>query len=228
MQRKFTAPTDAPPYRVLLVEDHAIVREGIAAILSALPSEFFVCGQADTSRAARELATRLNPHLIVLDYFLGDGDDGARLIADLSRLCRHARLLVLSLTDEDDLAERALRAGAHGYLVKSQGATRFLAACRVVLGGGLYVSPELQARLLDQLGPSERPPGGALQKLTDRELQIFQLLGANLSTDTIATRLGLSVKTVATHRENLKNKLGHGSTPALLGAARAWLQRDRS
>jgi len=223
MSRNFKLPTDAPPYRVLLVEDHVIVREGLAAILSAYPLEFSVCAQAATSRAARELAAQRQPHLIILDFFLGDGDDGTRLLTDLSQLCPTSRRLVLSLSNEDDLAERAIRAGAHGYLVKSQGTERLLIACRAVINGGLYLSPELQARLLDRIGSTLPPPASRYSNLTDRELQIFHLLGANLSVEAIAGRLGISAKTIASHRENLKNKLGHETTTELVEAARNWL-----
>jgi DNA-binding NarL/FixJ family response regulator len=228
MARKYQAPADAPPYRVLLVEDHAIVREGLASILSAYPAEFVVSGQAATSRDARDKVTRLQPHLIIADYFLGDGDDGARLLGDFRDLAPDARILVLSLSEEHDLAERALRAGAHGYVVKSQGTVRLLDACRALLAGGLYLSPELQARLLDRMDST--PPfvstGSPLAALTERELQIYQLLGASLSLENIATRLGLSAKTIASHRENLKNKLGYSTADALAASAAAWLRRS--
>jgi DNA-binding NarL/FixJ family response regulator len=228
MARKYQTPPDAPPYRVLLVEDHAIVREGIASILSAFPAEFIVAGQAATSRDAREKIGQLQPHLVIADYFLGDGDDGARLLGDFRQLAPSARILVLSLSEEDDLAERALRAGAHGYLVKSQGTVRLLDACRALLAGGLYISPELQARLLDRMSSPPRPAdaGSPLAALTERELQIYQLIGANLSLENIATRLGLSAKTIASHRENLKNKLGHATADALAASAAAWLRRS--
>jgi DNA-binding NarL/FixJ family response regulator len=218
---------DAPPYRVLLVEDHAIVREGIAHILGTLPAEFVVCGQAADSRTARALAGEKQPHLVILDYFLGDGEDGARLLADLRQLCRTARILVLSITDEQDLAERALRAGAHGYIAKTQGATRLLDASRALLAGGLYISPELQVRLLDRLGsmPPGAPADSPLATLTERELQIFRLLAADLSLENIASRLGLSARTIGTHRENIKNKLGHQTAAQLAAAARRWLHR---
>jgi DNA-binding NarL/FixJ family response regulator len=227
MSRKLKTPLNTPPYRVLLIEDHAIVREGLAAILSTYPTEFTVCAQAATSRAARELAAEHQPHLIILDYFLGDGDDGGRLLTDLALLCPQARRLVLSLSNEDDLAERAIRAGAHGYLVKTQGTERLLIACRAVLNGGFYVSPELQARLLDQIGSPLQPPASPYTNLTDRELQIFNLLGASLSLEVIAERLGVSPKTIASHRENLKNKLGHDTASGLADAARKWLQQSR-
>ena len=182
MPRPRSPSTDAPPYRVLLVEDHSIVREGIAHILGTLPAEFTVCGQAADSRTARTLATENQPHLIILDYFLGDGDDGARLLADLRQLCRIARILVLSMTDEDDLAERALRAGAHGYIAKTQGTARLLDACRALLAGGLYVSRELQMRLLEHFGsaPQDAPSSSPLAVITERELQIFLLLATDL------------------------------------------------
>jgi len=227
MARKFTPPSDAPPFRVLLVEDHAIVREGLAAILSGYPAEFIVCGQAANSRTACELVAQTRPHLIILDYFLGDGEDGGRLIDELVKLCPKTRLLVLSLTDEDDLAERALRSGAHGYLVKSQGTDRLLDACRALLVGGLYMSPELQARLFDRLGSVPPAPESAYSSLTERELQVLQLLGTNLSPEVIASRLGISERTVASHRENLKNKLGHQTAQALTTAARNWLHQTR-
>jgi len=228
MARKFTPPSDAPPFRVLLVEDHAIVREGLAAILSGYPAEFAVCGQAATSRTARELAVQTHPHLIILDYFLGDGDDGTRLIDELVELCPNTRLLVLSLTEEDDLAERALRSGAHGYLVKSQGTDRLLEACRALLAGGLYLSLELQARLFDRLDTTYSKPESVFGTLTERELQIFSLLGTNLSSEAIASRLGISERTIASHRENLKNKLGHETAAELVKAARNWLRQSRS
>lgn len=219
---------DTPPHRILLVEDHAIVREGIAAIFATFPSEFIVCGQADTSHLARELVTQAQPHLIVLDYFLGDGDDGARLIGELKRLRESVRILVLSLIDENDLAERALRAGAHGYLVKTQGTARLLDACRAVLAGGLYVTPELQARLLDRLSSENRQElSSCIQALTERELQILQFIGSNLPVESIAKRLGLSPRTILAHRENIKNKLGYDSADALGKFASGWVRNSR-
>ncbi len=227
MARKYQPPSDAPPYRILLIEDHAIVREGLAAILAAYPAEFTVIGQAATSQAARDLATHTRPHLIITDFFLGDGGDGTRLLTDLTLLSPAARILVLSLSEETDLAERALRSGAHGYLAKHQGTERLLHAARALLQGGLYLTPELQARLFDRFEHNTLfPPtnGPDVSKLTEREHQIFQLLGTDLPLENIAQRLGISTRTIASHRENIRNKLNYQATSTLHDAARTWVK----
>jgi DNA-binding NarL/FixJ family response regulator len=213
-------PDDART-RVLLVDDHPVMRQGMAAIINEEP-DLVVCGQADGVRDAIAAAAQTRPHVALVDLSVADGD-GLELIRDLKTRFPDVRSLVLSMYDETVYAERALRAGALGYVMKAEAATTVMAAIRKVLRGETYLSPRMSAKL-GAAPPraalsrerSERasPPG--LDRLSDRELQVLRCVGRGMSTREIADELFISIKTVETHREHLKQKLALVSSGELL------------
>lgn len=226
-----THPPFTHPKRVLIVEDHRIVQDGLRAILGAYPAEFRIIGTAETSQQAVKLAAKEKPDLVLLDYFLGDGGDGCYMISDLMEQSPTTRILVLSLSQESEIAERAIRAGARGYVMKFHGADILLKAARTVLSGLLYASPELLTLLLDGKTSDDTDPkdkAKAVKSLSNRQRQIFQLLGCGLSVRDIAKRIGRVPKTVSAHCENLKNKLGCSTVRELRVLAKAWLTRPKS
>lgn len=211
--------------RILVVDDHAFFRDGIAAWLDRQEG-LSCCGHADTAEAVADAASRLQPDLILLDLTLR-ASDGFSVLKLLSGMKPRPLVLVLSRRDEVLFAERALRAGARGYVMKDEPAETVLAAIRSVLRGGTYITPRLSRHLLDR---SAQPGTAALRgmnSLSSRELEVFELLGSGLTSKAIAGRLGISVKTVDFHREQLKEKLGLPDGVALLQHATLWVQRDR-
>ena len=221
------APTHPAPgrARVLVVEDHRMVREGIVSLLRQDPT-LEVCGQAADSAGALALAREHRPAVIVLDYFLNDGRDGPTLVTELVSLPGRSRVLVLSLFSEDEVGERAVRAGACGFIGKHQGTDQLLAAVRVVLNGGWYLSAPLAARLLDHPAGGSLPADGEFDRLSHRELQVFQLLGSGLALQQIAERLNISFKTAASHRDHIKDKLGLQKADEVVARSRRWLQEQ--
>jgi DNA-binding NarL/FixJ family response regulator len=188
---------------VLLVDDHAVVRLGLTVLLEE-QAQFRVCGEAADVVSARRLTEELQPGYIVLDMMLG-GRDGIELIEDLLVLHAPARILVYTSLNELAYARRALRAGARGYVMKSASFEQLTAALLQVAQGELSVSDSVTRTLIEQCAGAT---GTALDVLSDRELQIYRLLGGGLDTASIAKELCLSMKTVGTYRERLKNKLG--------------------
>jgi DNA-binding NarL/FixJ family response regulator len=214
-----------PPARLLVVEDHTLVREGIVALLRE-SDDLIVCAEASTSATALQSVQALRPDLAIVDYFLGETEDGTHLIRDLVALQPSLFVVSVSLSSDDDLAERALNAGARGFVSKFEGTSQLLNAVRIVLAGGVFASPALRARLNGSLaGMSGAESVSPFAGLTHRELQVFQLLGAGLGISEIARRLGVSVKTVGAHREHLKDKLTCESAEVLGAKAARWVQR---
>lgn len=195
-----------PPIRVFLVDDHPIVRAGARLAIAGLEG-FVVCGESGSAAGAPEAASAARAHLVMLDLLLGSRGDGLELVAAMRRQLPEARILVFSMNAEDVFAERALHAGADGYLVKGGDLVELQFALREIAAGRTYLSAHLRARLTR---PGEGAPPGTdrVGSLSDRELQIFLLLGAGKSTQQIADELGISMKTVSAHRENVKIKLG--------------------
>ena len=213
----------AAPARVLIVDDHPIVRLGVRQMIAAEPSLTF-CGEADSAQASLELIKSLQPDLALVDLSLEDGSG-----LDLIRACREiapdTRVLVLSMHDEALFAERALRAGARGYLMKREAIDDLGYAIQEVLAGRLFVSGRMSQHLLERLGKDASLIGNRLGTLTDRELEVFELIGRGLSTATIADRLEVSVKTVETYRSNIKTKLDLKDATDLIRFATTWTER---
>jgi DNA-binding NarL/FixJ family response regulator len=209
------------PVRILVVDDHPIVRAGIVRLLQS-EAGLSVCGEADAVTDAVRLATTLGPDLAIVDISLKGGTafDLLRALPDAAG--PKLPVIILSVHDEALFAERALRAGARGYLMKTGPLETLLQAVRQVLSGRVYVSDEVAQNLLERLGHDVPPPGGRLGNLTDRELEVFGLIGQGLSTAAIAKRLSVSVKTIETYRSNIKTKLGAKDASDLVRYATAW------
>ncbi|HEY7120620.1 MAG TPA: response regulator transcription factor [Tepidisphaeraceae bacterium] len=201
--------------RVLLVDDHPILRQGMAAMINEEP-DLVVCGEADGVRSAIAIAGMTHPQVALVDLSIADGD-GLELIRDLRNRFPEIRTLVLSMYDEIVYAERALRAGARGYVMKAEAAKTVMAGIRSVLRGEIYLSEQMSARLAgSERRQAEVPPAAGIQRLSDREFQVLRCIGQGMSTREIAEDLFISVKTVEAHREHIKQKLGLMSSGELL------------
>jgi DNA-binding NarL/FixJ family response regulator len=208
-------------HRVLLVDDHPLVRRGLADLLDREP-DLEVCGQAcDVSEALAEVE-RTTPDLMVIDLTL-KGGHGIDLIEKIKVREESIKMLVSSMHDEMLFAERVLRAGAMGYVTKQESPETLLGAIRQVLRGEVYLSARMTSRLLHRVasgGPSQESP---IQSLSNRELEVFEMIGQGLTTLQIARRLDLSPKTIETHREKLKQKLNLKNSAELNRRAVQWV-----
>ncbi|MFO1500918.1 MAG: response regulator transcription factor [Verrucomicrobiota bacterium] len=211
--------------RILVVDDHPFFRRGVVQWLNQ-QDEVFCCGEADSVLTARAAVAELQPDVVLLDLHL-TGGDGLDLIQDISSAHPAARIIVLSQRDEDVYAHRALRAGARGYVMKSEATETVLEAIATVLRGEPYVSRPVAARALHKLFPDPLASTPEIARLSDRELQVFQLLGADCSTREISSVLKISPKTVETYREHLKQKLDLPDSDALLAAATRWVSEGK-
>jgi DNA-binding NarL/FixJ family response regulator len=211
--------------RILLVDDHPMTREGLAAIINRQP-DLEVCGEASNPAEAISALSKLKPDLIVTDMTM-PGRSGIEFIKDVHAMLPHLMLLVLSMHDEMLYAERALRAGAQGYLMKDAGSAKVLEVIRLILGGQSYVSAAMSARLLDAV-TGRRPRGSTspIEKLSDREFEVFRLLGCGKSTKEVAKALNLSPKTVDVHRSRIKEKLQIKDATSLLHHAVRWVETE--
>lgn len=211
--------------RVLIVDDHPFFRSGLVQWLNQQDG-ITCCGEAGSVCEARKALAETQPDVILMDLRLRDGE-GLDLIAEIMREHPRIRIIALSQFDEEAYAHRALKAGARGYLMKSEATESVLVAINTVTRGDIHLSPRIAARLMQNIFPDPASRGSDLAKLSDRELQVFQLLGGGLSTIEIAKQLKLSPKTVETYREHLKNKFGLTNAPALLRAATLWVESGR-
>jgi DNA-binding NarL/FixJ family response regulator len=208
--------------RILVVDDHPIVRLGIRQMLAA-ESDLAVCGEAGTPETALRLVHSMTPDLAIVDLSLEQGS-GLELIRRLHDEQPTLRVLVLSMQDEALFAERALRAGARGYIMKREAIDGLVGAIREVLAGRIYASPHVSQDVLERVAHDGPAPGGRLGGLTDRELEVFELIGRGFSTAAIATRLRVSVKTIETYRSNIKTKLGLSDANDLVRYAVSWTE----
>lgn len=206
--------------RVVVVDDHPFFREGL---VSWLHSQWGLqcCGEAATVEEGLEIIERTRPGLVLLDLQLMDGD-GMQLLAELSERPQKPAIIVISRKDEDIYAARAIRAGAHGYVMKEEAPETLLEAIRVVMSGGIFVGRTVVDSLATSGTQGSVGAVGRLAGLSNRELEVFERLGRGYTTKTVAADLGVSVKTVDTHREALKKKLGLPDSLALLRAATLW------
>jgi DNA-binding NarL/FixJ family response regulator len=190
----------------MIVDDHPMMRDGLALRISS-QTDMQVCGEAATEDEAFELAKQLSPDLVLIDISLKSGS-GIELVKRIKTLNASIKMLMVSAFQESLYAERAMRAGALGYLNKQESNEKLIDAIRTVIKGERYVSDELTQRLLAQALGNRSEIQDPIEKLTDRELEIFRLIGAGVPTGTIAEQLFLSTHTIDTHRENIKRKLG--------------------
>jgi DNA-binding NarL/FixJ family response regulator len=192
--------------RILIVDDHPLRRQGLIGLISTQP-EFEVCGEASGIAEARQLAAASHPDVAIIDLTLKDGS-GIELIKEFRERYHDMRLLVVSMHDESLFAERALRAGASGYVSKHEAIRTIVQAVRTVLAGKLYLSQTMTDRMLHMaVGTRANGSVSPVERLTDREIEIFEMIGQGLTSRQIARHLELSPKTVETHREHIKEKL---------------------
>jgi DNA-binding NarL/FixJ family response regulator len=208
------------------VDDHPLVREWLASMVSLEP-DLEVCGQADDAAAALAAVSQARPDLMVVDLSLPRGS-GLDLMKEMRAQFPKVRLLVLSMHDEATVAERAFRAGAHGYAVKRESGPRIIDGIRTVLEGKFYASPSLTAQLAGRIfGGGARSGESPEERLSDREMDVFRLRGQGLSPKEIANRLGVSVKTVGSYDARIKEKLGLEDAGELMREAVLWHDRQR-
>lgn len=199
-----------------------MMRDGLAQLI-AKENELVVCGEAEDAAQALGQIEKLKPDLALVDITLRS-TNGLELIKDLAIRVPTTAVLVISMHDESLYAERVLRAGGRGYVMKQEGGKKLMEAIRHVLSGKTYVSEKISAKILDVF--SGRPTEGAspVQNLTDREFEVFQLIGEGVSTKEIADKLRVSAKTIEVHRVNIKQKLNVGTAPELIRFAVRWVE----
>jgi DNA-binding NarL/FixJ family response regulator len=211
-------------YRVLIVDDHPIVRQGLAQLIDQA-DDLQVCGQAEDSYQALQAIRTLEPDMVIVDISLKD-TSGMELIKDIKVQQADLPILTLSMHDEEVYAERALRAGARGYIMKQEATERVITAIRRVLAGDLYVSDSVAAKLVSKMatGTGSASP---LDSLSDRELEVFRLIGEGHGTRQVAEKLHLSVKTIETYRAHIKEKLDFKNANELFRAAVEWVNSQQ-
>ena len=203
------------------------MRAGLAGLIDRQP-DLAVCGEAGNPLEAFQVLKKLRPDLVLTDLTM-PGRGGLEFIKDLRAAEPALAILVVSMHDEVVHAERALRAGARGYIMKEAGGENLMAAIRQILRGEVYVSPRMSARILDGLsGVRPRGSSSPIEKLTDREFEVFQLIGQGKSTRDIAEQLHLSTKTVDVHRSHIKEKLELNDVTGLIRHAVRWVETQGS
>ena len=216
----------APKSRVLLVDDHRSVLRGYQLMLDAEP-DLAVSAMVTSAAEAISAIERARPDLVITDLTL-PGRGGLDLIKDLIALHPELRILVCSMHDETLYAERALRAGAKGYVMKDADGPTFLSAIRRVLGGQVYMSEKLAARVLDAFaGARPRGSSSPLEKLSDREFEVFRLFGEGKTAKEIAGQLNLSPKTVSVHRDHIKEKLKFATSAEMIRQAVRYVETEQ-
>lgn len=213
-------------HEVIIVDDHPLMRKGLALALDA-EMDITVVGQMNSAEEAIDEVERLEPDLAIIDISL-PGMSGMELVKHLQARMPELRTLVVSRHDESLYAERAIRAGARGYIMKLEAGDVIVKAVRRVMNGGIYVSEEINERLLLSMaeGGRERVTQSPLEVLSDRELEVFELTGRGIGTRDIAERLHLSVKTIESYRARIKKKLNLESATELMQHAVQWVESE--
>jgi DNA-binding NarL/FixJ family response regulator len=207
--------------RVLLVDDHPIVRQGLALLIDR-ESDLVVCGEADGAHSVFRAITTLRPDIVILDISL-NGPDGLDVLKEIRTKTASLPVLILSMHDESIYAERAIRAGANGYIMKQEATEKVLVAIRRILQGEVYLSDRLTSTMLQQYVRGESlPRKSPLVNLTDRELEVFRLIGEGRGTRQIAEELHLSVKTIESYQAHIKEKLALRNARELVQHAIEW------
>ena len=218
------ASNQQPVVRIVLVDDHPVVLDGFRTLLSG-QAQFEVCATATSAPEAMAAVEREHPQLVITDLTM-PGRSGLDLIKDLAVLDPALKILVISMHDETLWAERALKAGAKGYVMKDCDSSTVITAARTVLAGGIYLSPAMSARVLGAFA-SSRPRGSSvspLETLSDREFEVFRLFGQGRSAKEIAAQLSISPKTVAVHRDHIKDKIGFVTSAEMIREAVRWVE----
>jgi DNA-binding NarL/FixJ family response regulator len=207
--------------RVFIVDDHPLVREGLTNLING-QDDLIICGEAKNSAQALDGIMQADPDVALIDISL-ENESGLELVKQLGSQFPQVALIVLSMHDETLFAERVLRAGARGYVMKHETSKSVLASIRRVLGGGVYVSEMIVNRIARRVGSVREPLASSpVERLSDRELEIFRLLGQGRTTSQIAADLNLSLKTVQAYCARAKEKFGVTSLTELLRAALRW------
>jgi DNA-binding NarL/FixJ family response regulator len=216
----------APRHSVYIVDDHPLVREGLEQMIQQAP-DLVVCGYAGDAGPAYDGIQSLHPDVVVVDLALR-GDSGLELIKRLQDLVRPPRILVLSMHDEAFYAERALRAGALGYVMKRDSPSKVLEGIRRVAAGRIYVSEAITTEVMAKfVGAPKVQEAPLFERLSDREMEIFRRMGHGQETRSIADDLHISLKTVQTHCMHIKEKLGIANATMLLREAVRWVENER-
>lgn len=211
---------------IVVVDDHPIVREGLVRVIEQTP-DLAVCGQAEGIPQALALIEKSQPALVIVDIALG-GQNGIELIKDIKIRLPNLPVLVHSMYDESLYAERCLRAGAKGYVMKQEPPTTLLKAVRQILAGAVYLSEPMTKQLLWRIADGGPGKGSSpAELLSDRELEVFELLGRGYRTQEIANELHLSDKTIQTHREHIKEKLNIPDAVNLVRQAVRWVEAQK-
>jgi DNA-binding NarL/FixJ family response regulator len=207
--------------RVFVVDDHPIVRQGLALLINQQP-DLTVCGEAEDAQSALESLASAEPDILVVDISL-QGPDGLDLLKAIRSHDANLPVLILSMHDETVYAERALRAGAQGYIMKQEATEQVLIALRRILSQDVYVSDRIASRMLQRyIGTSKADGAPSMTELTDRELEVFRLIGKGHSTRQIAVELHLSIKTVESYQSHIKEKLALRTSRELVQHAIHW------
>jgi DNA-binding NarL/FixJ family response regulator len=207
--------------RVLLVDDHPIVRQGLALLIDREP-DLCVCGEAESAHSAFHAIATLLPDLVVLDISLS-GPDGLDVLKEIRMKTANLPVLILSMHDESIYAERAMRAGANGYIMKQEATEKVLVAIRRILEGEVYLSDRLTTTMVQQyVRGASTAKSSPLLNLTDRELEVFRLIGEGHGTRQIADELHLSVKTIESYQAHIKEKLALRNARELVQHAIEW------
>jgi DNA-binding NarL/FixJ family response regulator len=209
---------------ILIVDDHPILRKGLSMLINQEP-DLMVLGEAEDARKAMELLGALGPDLVIVDISL-PGIDGVELLKNIRLRYSELPTLVVSMHDESIFAERALRAGARGYIMKQEAVDKLLVAIRRVLAGEIFVSGRIATKMLEKFVDGDTgKTGSPLALLSDREMTVFQLIGQGFGTRQIAEELHLSVKTIESYRSHIKEKLKLSNGMDLVKNAMQWAQR---
>ncbi len=211
--------------KILIVEDHPIFRMGMCDLINQ-EKDMIVCGSADDVSTAKKLIDSEQPDLVILDLSLKDSN-GMELLKELNKYYKDIFVLILSMHEESLHAERCLLAGAMGYVMKHEAIESVTKAIRRIFAGEKYISQRIMESLLNKMGgQSVQGQESPVQFLTDREFEIFQLIGKGFSSGQIATQLNVSVKTISAHRERIKQKLGLKTSGEMVRYAVLWLETD--
>src|SRR5712671_1532878 len=220
-------PSTVTRSTIFIVDDHPIVRQGLALLINREP-DLTVCGDAEEASSALRMIESLQPDLVVVDISL-NGPDGLELLKNIRARDPNLPVLILSMLDESLYAERSLRAGASGYIMKQEATDRVLVAIRRILDGEIYVSDRMADRMLHRFvgGAQQVEPRSPISDLSDRELEVFRLIGDGRGTRQIAQELHISVKTVESYQAHIKDKLSLKNARELVQRAIQWTVAEK-
>jgi DNA-binding NarL/FixJ family response regulator len=226
--KKPQAKSEIRKTKIVVVDDHPIVRQGLAELINR-EEDLVVCGQAEDAHRAMQIINELKPNMVIVDIFLKE-TSGMELIKDIKARYPSLLVLALSMHDESLYVERALRAGAEGYVMKAEATENIVRAIRRVISGQIYLSDTMAPQMVRKLvGADPDAAVSTIERLSDRELEVFNLIGQGYTTRQIAQSLSLSIKTIETYRAHIKEKLNLENAAKLLRYAILWVNsQDKS